>query len=164
MVQQTQNRLMQQQQPGTLMGHPVATAYQTPQQSHEPNQMSHVAPPFTPGRGIRQAADIYTQDWPHCLWKMTHAGESRPPCMKSTSSRVERIDSFEVKVNEVYVIGEMNQEPFFDEELTSGSTVRLQSVSKSPVVAKAMETSVVSLHDGVEKAEKLNEARGQMQD
>ncbi|ETI30241.1 hypothetical protein F443_22639, partial [Phytophthora nicotianae P1569] len=135
MVQQTQNLLMQQQQPGTLMGHPVATAYQTPQQSHEPNQMSHVAPPFTPGRGIRQDADIYTQDWPHCLWKMTHAGESRPPCMKSTSSRVERIDPTEAK-----------------------------SVSKSPVVAKAMETSVVSLHDGVEKAEKLNEARGQMQD
>ncbi|ETK89021.1 hypothetical protein L915_06818, partial [Phytophthora nicotianae] len=58
MVQQTQNLLVQQQQTWIPMSHQVAAAYQTHQQSHAPNQMSPIALPFTPGRGIRQGADI----------------------------------------------------------------------------------------------------------
>ncbi|ETO59294.1 hypothetical protein F444_22335 [Phytophthora nicotianae P1976] len=58
----------------------------------------------------------------------------------------------------------MNQERLFDEELTSGGTVRAQSVSKSPVVTEATGASVVNLQEGIEKTEKLDEAGGQMQD
>ncbi|ETO71427.1 hypothetical protein F444_12245 [Phytophthora nicotianae P1976] len=40
----------------------VAAVCRTPQQGHAPNQIGPVAPSFTPGRGIRQGADMYTQD------------------------------------------------------------------------------------------------------
>ncbi|ETO77860.1 hypothetical protein F444_07012 [Phytophthora nicotianae P1976] len=86
MVQQTQNLLAQQHQLGVPMNHQVAAAYQTSQQSQVPNQMSPVAPPFTPGRGIRQGADMYTQDG-HIVCGRCHTlGCSRITCWRSRAT------------------------------------------------------------------------------
>ncbi|ETI29772.1 hypothetical protein F443_23113 [Phytophthora nicotianae P1569] len=85
MVQQTQNLLVQQQQTWIPMSHQVAAAYQTPQQSHAPNQMSPIALPFTPGRGIRQGADMYTQGG-HIVCGRCHAGMHRITCWCSRAT------------------------------------------------------------------------------
>ncbi|ETO58790.1 hypothetical protein F444_22826 [Phytophthora nicotianae P1976] len=85
MVQQTQNLLVQQQQTWIPMSHQVAAAYQTHQQSHAPNQMSPIALPFTPGRGIRQGADMYTQGG-HIVCGRCHAGMHRITCWCSRAT------------------------------------------------------------------------------
>ncbi|ETP46865.1 hypothetical protein F442_06979 [Phytophthora nicotianae P10297] len=152
--------------------------------------MSPVAPPFTPGRGIRQGADMYTQDG-HIVCGRCHTlGHARMECEEpykqpnrpqgqsqqrtspynnrnsqqrsgracficnqkdhlvaecpaALNSRGESTvayevdlvsngmnqptrDATEVKVNEVYVTEEMDQEGQFDEELSSESTERMQ--------------------------------------
>ncbi|ETP18897.1 hypothetical protein F441_06950, partial [Phytophthora nicotianae CJ01A1] len=86
MVQQTQNLLAQQHQLGVPMNHQVAAAYQTSQQSQVPNQMSPVAPPFTPGTGIRQGADMYTQDGHIVCGRCDTLGCSRITCWRSRAT------------------------------------------------------------------------------